>query len=211
MGQGSILLTNSNGEDSHPVLRGVWIRDRLLGDPPASPPPVRPRSEENSPDTARLSLRKQLLMHRQKAACNSCHRNIDPWGVALENFDAVGLWRTSIKKAKGSGTPAKVVNGVVRRRRKRPSFTSVPSTPMERCRRQDDSRNRGTEITPAAKRTQTVCEALVRRLLAYSLGRSLELVDNTTVKSLTRTFEASGYQLDELIVAIAKSKPFLTK
>lgn len=94
LGQASSLLRNSNGEDSHPILRGAWIKDRLLGDPPASPPPDVPELEKNKPDLAKLSLKAQLEIHRQNESCNSCHKEIDPWGGPLEHFDAIGKWRT---------------------------------------------------------------------------------------------------------------------
>ena len=92
--QGSFLLANSNGEDSHPIKRAVWVLDRLLDSPPAPPPPDAPELDTDQPDLAGLSLKQQLEAHRKKDACNNCHRGIDPWGVVFENYDAVGLWRT---------------------------------------------------------------------------------------------------------------------
>ena len=90
LGHASILLANSNGQDSHPIRRAVWIRDRLLGDPPAPPPPDVPELDQANPKFARLSVREQLEVHRSKPSCASCHRNIDPWGIALENFECRG-------------------------------------------------------------------------------------------------------------------------
>ena len=93
MTQGSFLLINSNGEDSHPIKRAVWILDRLLDDPPAPPPPDVPALESEKADLASLTMKRQLELHRQKASCNSCHRGIDGWGIPFENYDAIGRWR----------------------------------------------------------------------------------------------------------------------
>ncbi|MBM81294.1 MAG: hypothetical protein CMJ78_11985, partial [Planctomycetaceae bacterium] len=209
LGHASILLSNSSGDDSHPIYRGVFIRDRLLGDTPASPPPDVPELKQDDPDFASLSLRAQLEMHRQKPSCNSCHRNIDPWGIPLENFDAIGRWRTEILKAKGKGTPPKFVNGVAKSKRKRPSFIKVDVEANSTL--PSGKELHGIEDLKAhllKHEQKRFATSLVRRLLAYSLGRSLELSDNKTVASLTKAFEKSEYQLDELIVAIAQSEPF---
>ena len=102
MTQASVLLGNSTGEDSHPILRAVWIRERLLNDPPAPPPPNVPPLESEDPNFAKLSVRKQLEIHRNDPACDDCHRGIDPWGIALENFNAIGNWRTEIRRTNGN-------------------------------------------------------------------------------------------------------------
>ena len=116
----SVLLGNSTGDDSHPVKRAVWLRERLLNDPPADPPPNVPSLDSTDPNFAALPVREQLRLHRQDAACNDCHRGIDPWGIALENYGADGLWRDEIlrKKAKGKGLegqPVEAGNCVARR------------------------------------------------------------------------------------------------
>ncbi len=98
LGQASILLGNSTGEDSHPILRGVWVRERLLNDPPDPPPPNVPALESNDPKFNELTVREQLKIHRQDVSCAACHRRIDPWGLALEHFDAVGQYRTNVKR-----------------------------------------------------------------------------------------------------------------
>mgnify|MGYP003305414683 FL=1 len=91
--QGSFLLINSNGEDSHPIKRAVWILDRLLDDPPAPPPPDVPELDSEKADLASLSIKRQLELHREKSSCNSCHQGIDGWGIPFEHFDAIGKWR----------------------------------------------------------------------------------------------------------------------
>ena len=101
LSQAGILLANSTGADSHAVRRAVWIRDRLLNDPPAPPPPDVPSLKEADKKFQKLSIREQLEIHRQTEACGSCHKNIDPWGIALENYDALGLWRDEVRRKQG--------------------------------------------------------------------------------------------------------------
>jgi mono/diheme cytochrome c family protein len=95
--QASVLLGNSTGDDSHPVKRGVWLLSRLLGDPPPPPPPAVPTLAEEENKGTRLSLKQKLEAHRTESACMNCHRKIDPWGVAFENYDGIGIWRDTTK------------------------------------------------------------------------------------------------------------------
>ena len=92
---GSILTLNSSGDDTHPIKRGVWILERLLGDPPPPPPAAVPTLAEESQNGDRKSLKEKLEAHRQEAACMGCHKKIDPWGVAFENYDGIGQWRAT--------------------------------------------------------------------------------------------------------------------
>ena len=96
--QASLLMGNSTGADSHPIKRAVWVRKRLLDDPPPPPPANVPELDTENPELAALSVREQLRVHRQEESCASCHKDIDPWGVAFEHFDAVGQWRDEIRK-----------------------------------------------------------------------------------------------------------------
>ncbi|MEK6233413.1 MAG: DUF1592 domain-containing protein [Planctomycetales bacterium] len=211
LGHGGILLSNSSGDDSHPIYRGVFIRDRLLGDTPASPPPDVPNLKEAA-DLTKLSLKQQLELHRQKPACNSCHRNIDPWGIPLENFDAVGRWRTEVQRAITPGEPTTFNNGVLKKRGKPPKFAAVPVEAAATLPGGEELRGiDGLQSHLMKHERKRFTRALVSRMLAYGLGRSLELVDAETVDSLVATFEKSGYQLDELIVAITQSEPFQMK
>ncbi|MGA0039501.1 MAG: DUF1592 domain-containing protein, partial [Pirellulales bacterium] len=94
--QAGLLAMNADGIDSHPLKRGVWLLERLLDDPPPPPPPAVPRIDLADPEIAKLTLKERLADHRNQAACRSCHERIDPWGIALENYDAVGAWRTEV-------------------------------------------------------------------------------------------------------------------
>ena len=190
----SILLTNSTGEDSHPSLRGVWIRDRLLGDPPSPPPPNVPALNTDNRDFAKLSLKDQLVAHRENEACARCHKGIDPWGIALEGFDAVGLSRTSIKRKNGNRNVELKVD----------SAATLPG----------GQKVEGLEDLKSyllTEKREKFARAMVTRLLTYALGRSLELTDHETVDELTAEFIRSDYRLKKLIQFVAASEPFGSK
>lgn len=195
LGQASILLANSTGSDSHAVRRAVWIRDRLLNDPPAPPPPDVPSLEEADPKFLKLSVREQLEFHRGTEACASCHRSIDPWGIALENFDAVGLWRDEI-----------------RRRKKGKTFETLPVDAS-------DTLPNGRTINGAddlrgylaSERKNDFARSLVRRLLTYALSRRLELSDSRAIDDLHKVFADNDYRLRDLVKAIVASEAFQTK
>ena len=91
--QGAILTMTADGAESNPIYRGVWILERLLHDPPPPPPPAVPPLEASSPDFGKLTLKQKIELHRKQSACAACHAKIDPWGLALEHFDAIGAWR----------------------------------------------------------------------------------------------------------------------
>jgi hypothetical protein len=192
--QASILLTNSTGEDSHAILRGVWIRKRLLGDPPAPPPPNVPNLDQQSPNVASLPLKEQLKEHRENEACARCHRGIDPWGIALEEFDAVGLVRDRIQRKAGKTMLTFEVD----------AKATLPDG------HEVDGLNDLKAYLLSDKREQ-FARTLVSRLLAYSLGRSLELSDHKTVDELTARFIEGDYKLKKLIQLIVASDEFCSK
>ena len=194
--QASVLLGNSTGEDSHPVKRAVWILQRLLDDPPADPPPNVPSLDTTDPDFADLPVREQLRVHRNDSGCRDCHRGIDPWGIALENFGADGLWRDDIPR-KSPNRKRMRSQGVI-------SETTLP----------DGSKISGLADLKAhllEHRREQFARAFTSRLLAYALGRSLELGDEPTVNELTREFVSNDFQIDKLLRQIVLSEPFQTK
>lgn len=190
----SVLLTNSTGEDSHAILRGVWIRKRLLDDPPAPPPPNVPNLDQQGRDIAGLPLKEQLKEHRENEACARCHNGIDPWGIALEEFDAVGLLRDRIQRKSGK----RMLEFEVDARATLPGGHEVSGL--------DDLK----KYLLTAKREQ-FARTLVSRMLAYSLGRSLELSDRETVDAITAKFVDNNYKLQNLIQLIVASKAFGSK
>lgn len=194
LGHASVLLSNSTGADSHPVRRAVWIRDRLLGDPPAPPPPDVPSLEEGNPKFHELSIREQLALHRDKEACARCHRKLDPWGLALENFDAVGLWRDELtRKVNGKPQSFPVVA-----KESFPSGLEIDGA--------DELRNHLLQ-----ERQGGFARSLVTRLLTYALGRQLELNDQEIVDDLVEQFAKNEYRLRDLIYQVVSSDLFMTK
>lgn len=194
LSQASILLTNSTGEDSHAILRGVWIRKRLLGDPPAPPPPNVPNLDRQNRDVASLPLKEQLREHLENEACARCHRDIDPWGIALEQFDAIGLMRDRIHRMSGR---KKLTFGVDAR-------ATLP----------DGHKVNGVADLKAyllSEKRDQFARTLVRRLMGYALGRSLELSDHDTIDELTGKFIASDYRLQKLVHLIVKTREFRSK
>ena len=190
LGHGSMLLSRSNGVDSNPIARAVWIRDRLLHDPPNPPPPDVPElaSSESSPDVATLTLRQRLELHRKKAACADCHDSIDPWGVALERYDAIGLWRE--KTARGSEPVS--------------TETVLPGNhPINGV---ADLKKHLLTI-----RRDQFARAFVSKMLIYALGRSLYLDDEILIDELTQKFAKHDYRLPGLMERIVTSKAFLSR
>jgi hypothetical protein len=196
LAHGSVLLGNSTGEDSHPVKRAVWIRERLLDDAPAPPPPDVPALDSTDPNFAALSVRDQLAEHRKQISCNECHRNIDPWGISLENFGADGLWREQIlrKKVKGKGMI------------KLPVLSEAMLPDGKKIEGIADLKKHLLE-----DRREQFARAFTSKLLTYALGRRLELIDQKTVDELTSKFIKSDYRIKDLIYLIVASKTFQSK
>lgn len=157
-----------------------------------------PALDEENPDFAKLSVRRQLEIHRQDPACADCHRGIDPWGVALEEFGADGLWRSEILRKEKVGRRFKDVNIPVKSEATLPGGHTVTGI--------EDLKRHLIE-----EKHEKFARALTSRLLAYALGRSLELGDAETVDDLTKRFAENDYNLRKLIEEIVTSEPFTTK
>jgi cytochrome c553 len=189
---GSIAIIGSDGTDSNPIYRGVWLRKRLFADPPPPPPPGAPPLGKSNPELTKLTLKEQIEQHREAPACARCHDRIDPWGVAFENYDATGRWRTESRRDKKT-------EAVV--------FDATSTLP-------DGTRVTGmTELQDylVDNRSTELALALSRRMTSYALGRQLEFSDKEMVNQLARSFEDSDYRVSSLIEGIALSKSFLTK
>jgi hypothetical protein len=199
--QGSMLLGNSTGEDSHPIDRAVWILERLLDDPPSPPPANVPSLDSETPGFAMLTLKEQLAVHRQDQACANCHRKIDPWGIPLEQYDATGLFRAEVirltARKKGEARNQKEFAEV-------DAFDTMP----------DGHSIHGAEELKAYllnEKNDQFAKAMVSKMTTYALGRSLEFTDEEAVKKLTKDFKKRDYRLDHLINSIVTSKLFLTR
>ncbi len=190
LSQASILLGRSTGRDSNLIKRALFIRDNLLHDPPPPPPPNVPDLTRNDPNVATLPIREQLARHTSDPACADCHRGLDPWGQAMEQFDAIGRWRNTIQR--GSVT-----------------------LPMDARAHLPD----GHQVNGIAElkdyllehREEQFARALVAKLVTYSLGRTLEFSDESTIETLTQTFVEDDLRLRPLIRAIVASEVFQTK
>lgn len=200
LGHSSMHLVTSNGDDSDPIKRAVWIRERLLDDPPRPPPADVPALPINDPDFARLSLREQLEIHRRKPSCASCHEALDPWGLALDHFDAVGHWRDTIRRPSGVTEEADS------------AWLHLPvdaSTTMP-----DGTELNGLESLKSyllSTREKQFARTLTVKLLSYALGRKVGRRDRTTVQTLVDTFVAHDYNLSVLIREIVASDCFQTQ
>ncbi len=196
LGHAAMHLANSNGEDSHPINRAVWIRERLLHDPPLPPPPNVPALDSTDPDFAKLSIREQLALHREDPACADCHAGLDPWGIALDHYDAVGLYREEIRRPGG----------------KRGQFQKVPVDAKATLPGGVEVDGLGALQTYlVTQRHEQFAHALVSKLLTYALGRSLDFTDEPVVVALTQDFVAHDHQLPALLRALVVSEPFLTR
>jgi hypothetical protein len=182
LGQGSILALTSHAERTSPVLRGKWILDNIVGTPPPPPPPDVPTLKENEEGQKPRTMREQMAEHRASPVCASCHKVMDPIGFALENFDAVGAWRTreagGAIDASGELADGTKVDGVVTLRQ------------------------------ALLGRPEVFVGTMTEKLLTYALGRGLDYHDMPVVRSIVRQAAASDYRFSSLVLGIVNSVPF---
>jgi hypothetical protein len=183
LGQGSFLMVTSNPERTSPVQRGVWVLENVIGAHVPTPPPVVPALEEAKSDASRpVTVRAQMEIHREKPFCSGCHKIMDPIGFALENFDAVGRWRTE-----EHGEPI-VATG-----------TLVDGTHVDGA----------TELRSALlKYSDRFVQTVTEKLMTYAVGRGLEYYDMPVVRSITRSAAKTDYRFSSLILGIVESDPF---
>ncbi|MDA1277928.1 MAG: DUF1592 domain-containing protein [Verrucomicrobia bacterium] len=182
----AILAMNSDGKDSHPLKRGVWMLKRILHDPPPPPPPNVPEVDLTNPEILKMTLKERIADHRNKAACVSCHSKIDPWGIAFENYDAVGIFRTSIKNQPVDATSE--------------LFNHQTLAGMD-----------GLKRYLLSDRQDQLARAMVHKLTAYALGRPLSFGDRADIDSLTAQFRRQDDGLGDLIRLIIGSNLFNSK
>ncbi len=184
LGHGSVLMLTSVADRTSPVLRGKWIMEVLLGSPPPPPPPNVPAFDETkaTAGTKLLSVRERMEEHRSNPACTSCHRVIDPLGLALENFDVTGAWRI-----RDSGVPVD------------PTGELYDGTKMD-----------GPVALRQAllKRSDTVLLSFTESLMTYALGRRLEFYDMPAVRTIIRDAKRNDNRISAFILGVAKSGAF---
>jgi hypothetical protein len=184
LSQGAILLVTSYPTRTSPVLRGKWILENILGSPPPPPPPNVPPLADNASDSAH-SLREQLEKHRADRACASCHARLDPLGFSLEQYDAIGRFRT--KEDGADGAPIEASGAL-------PDGTAVNGP-------------EGLKKVVLDRRDDFV-ECLTAKMLTYALGRGLEYYDQPAVRAIRRQAASEDYRFSSIVLGIVNSVPF---
>lgn len=182
----AIMSMNSDGKDSHPLKRGVWLLEHFLNDPPPPPPPNVPEVDLTDPKILQMTLKERIADHRNNAACNSCHAKIDPWGIAFENYDAVGAYRTRVKDKPVDATST--------------LFNKQELAGVE-----------GLKRYLLADRQDQFARAIVHKMTAYALGRPLVFGDRVKIDQLTKRFREQGDGLNDLVHLIVESEIFHSK
>ena len=179
---GSVLAVTSYATRTSPVIRGKWILDNILGIPPPPPPPNVPELAEAETSSQRLSMRDRLSAHRSNPVCASCHKQMDPVGFALENYDAIGRWRTA-----EAGVPIDA------------SGTLFDGTTFSSA----------TELEAALlRRPELFVNTMIEKLLVFATGRGVEYYDAPAVRRILRDAEAEDYRFSSLVLGVVKSMPF---
>ena len=181
LGKGAVLLVTSHADRTSPVVRGKWILDNLLGAPPPPAPAVVPPLDD-SPAAATLTMRQRMEKHRENPVCASCHKVMDPIGLALENFDAIGRWRDldgeSPIDASGVLTDGTKVSGAVDLRQ------------------------------ALLQRPEVLVGTMTEKLMTYALGRGLEAYDQPAVRAIVRGAARDGTGSRRSSKGIVTSTPF---
>jgi len=182
LGQGSILALTSHAERTSPVLRGKWILENVLGLPVPPPPPDVPPLKEREQGEQPRTMREQMMEHRVNPACANCHKLMDPIGLALENFDAVGAWRANDSgspiDASGELADGTKVSGVLGLRQ---ALISQP---------------------------ELFARTFTEKMLTYALGRGIDYHDMPALRAIVREAARDNYRFSSIVKGIVRSKPF---
>ncbi|MBY0373528.1 MAG: DUF1592 domain-containing protein [Bryobacteraceae bacterium] len=179
LAQASILAGLSDGRESNPIKRGAWLARRIIAEPPADPPPNVPALDE---DPRGLTLRQRLEKHRDQPGCRQCHAKIDPWGIAFEEYDAGGRWKTHPVEARSTLPDQTEVSGA-----------------------QDLKRYLSED------RLDQVAFSVLKHLATYANGRSLTYNELNHLKQDSLKLKVSGYRMKDMVRYVASSKLFLEK
>ena len=187
LGHASVLTLTSHANRTSPVLRGKWVMEVLLGSPPPPPPPNVPDLDDTDvADEGRLlSVRERMERHRSSPACSSCHRMMDPIGLALEHYDVTGATRI-----RDNGAPIDATGQL---------FDGTPISSAADLR------------AALLRRPEPIIRTFTENLMAYALGRRLEHYDMPTVRRISRSAEAEGYRLSAFVLGVVHSPAFLQK
>jgi hypothetical protein len=184
LGKAAVLMRTSYGDRTSPVLRGAWVLDKLLGTPPTPPPADTATDLSQKAGEKPKTVRARLEQHRDKASCKMCHGVIDPTGLALENFDAIGQWRTTDREANAAIDASTVLpNG-------------VPINGVVDLRAQ------------LVDRPATFAQTVTERLMMYAVNRQLEYFDMPQVRAIVRGAAKDNYKLSSIVLGIVNSDSF---
>ena len=183
LGHGGLLMVTSYPNRTSPVVRGKWLLETILGAPPPEPPPNVPGLPDRGEGGEPASVRDRLERHRANPACAGCHAPMDPLGFALENFDAIGLWRATSEAGRPIDASATMPSGE--------AFEGPAGLRRVLL-------NRGEDFA----------SAVTEKLLAYALGRGLEYTDRPAVRRILRDAATDDYRWSSIVLGIVKSAPF---
>jgi mono/diheme cytochrome c family protein len=183
LGQGSIMTVTSYANRTSPVRRGQWILENLLGTPVPPPPVNVPPLPENEPGAKILTMRERMVQHRANAVCASCHQLMDPVGLATENFDAIGRYRTQSE----AGGPVDASGGL-------PDGSTFDGAIGLR--------------KAVLNRPELFVSTLTEKLMTYALGRGIEYYDAPAVRDITRRARTDDYRFSSVVLGIVNSTPF---
>jgi hypothetical protein len=185
LGKGAVLLRTSYGDRTSPVLRGAWVLDKLMGTPPSPPPPNVATNLDQKADEKPRTIRARLEQHREQRLCMQCHGVIDPPGLPLENFDAIGRWRTTDRQAD---------NAVIDVHSVLPNGVAI---------------NGPTELrTELASHPAMSAQALTEKLMMYALNRELEYFDMPQVRAVVHAAAKDNYKLSAIVRGIVNAEAF---
>ena len=184
--QAGLLAMNSDGMDSNPLKRGVWLLESILNDPPPPPPAAVPVIDLADPEILEMTLKERMEDHRNDPACFACHAKIDPWGIAFENFDAVGSWRTEHEG------------------------NNIDASSLLFSRHELDGVD-GLKRYLLANRQDQFVRAIVIKMTTYALGRPLTFADRSEVDRLTAELRMEGDGLATLVTLLVTSELFKSR
>ncbi len=183
LGHGSILTVTSYANRTSPVLRGKWILENILGTPPPPPPPNVPPLADNNAGGKALSMRDRMAEHRVNAACSGCHQLMDPAGLSMEHFDAIGRWRTRTEAGTAVDSSGGLPDGS--------TFDGMPG--LRRA---------------LLNRPELFVSTVTEKLLTYALGRGVDYYDAPAVRAITRDARGNDYRFSSLVLGVVSSRPF---